>query len=323
MMRRLLALAILVGSGGALAAHAQFGVEPLSITIFPEYPRPFQIITVTPESSLIDLAASTVTISVDGTVVQRGSGKESVNVAVGGPGEATTITVTAVNNGQLYTAQTVIRPADVALVLEPQSTNHPFYEGGSLVASEGNLRIVAIPDLRTSAGAQIPVENLVFTWRNGEQILESASGIGKSVLTAIAPVRYRDTTISVTVATRDSGVVGQASVVVAPVDPIVRIYENDPLLGPRFEQALSRTDALNGEATYRAVPYHFRAMPSLAWSVNGTASQAGQDVTVRPAGSGRGRALLSVDALTAAPRQAAKGELSVTFGSQRAGIFGF
>jgi hypothetical protein len=281
-------------------------------------------VTVTPESSLIDLSASTVTFSVNGKVVQKGSGAESAQIAVGGPGTVTTVTVTAVNNGQTYTKSLTIRPADVALIVEPTSTTHPFYEGGSLIGSEGRIRIIAVPDLRTSAGVQIPASNLVYTWKNGSQILQSSSGIGKSVLSATAPVRYRDTTLTVTVTSQDSSVVGQASVVIAPRDPLIRIYENDPLLGPRFDTALSNTITLNdSEATYRAVPYYFTTLPTLTWQVNGSASQSGQDITVRPSGSGQGTAVLGVSGSSGSLGQSASGQLSVTFGKSSTGIFGF
>ena len=325
MMRRAGSAALLLaGLGFVYVAHAQLtSTDPLTLTLSPDYPAPYQIVTVTPESSAIDLSASTITFTVNGKVVQRGSGQESASIAVGGPGSATVVSVTAVNNGNKYTKSITIRPADVALVIEPTSTTHPFYEGAALIGSEGNLRIIAIPDLRTSKGAQIPASSLVFTWKNGDQILQSSSGIGKSVLTASAPVRYRDTVISVTVSSQDSSVVGQASALISPGDPVMRIYANDPLLGVRYETALSGTVSLtDSEATYRAVPYYFTTVPSLVWQVNGTPSQTGQDITVRPSGNGKGTAVLGVSASSGTLGQAANATLSVLFGQGASGLFG-
>jgi ribosomal protein L31 len=326
MMRRAAyALSLLLVSGFVYVAQAQLGTtDPLTVTINPDYPKPYQIVTVTPESTLFDLAASNITFSVNGQVVQRGTGSESASVAVGGPGSVTTITVTAVNNGQTYTRSVTIRPADVALIVEPTSTTHPFYEGASLVGSQGRLRLIAVPDLRTSAGVPIASSNLVYTWKNGEQILQSTSGIGKSVLTGTAPVRYRDTVITVTVSSQDGSVVGRASALISPRDPIVRIYENDPLLGPRFENALVSSAGLSeDEGTYRAVPYYFTSAPAITWEVNGNASQAGQDITVRPAGNGRGSAVLNVSASSGSIGQSASEALTLTFGRNSTGLFGF
>jgi hypothetical protein len=315
---------LLLGLSVVYVAHAQLGTtDPLTLTLDPDYPRPYQIVTVTPESTLIDLSASTVTFSVNGKIVQSGSGGESVSVAVGGPGTVTNITVTVTNNGQKYTKSISIRPADVSLVVEPTSTNHPFYEGASLIGSEGRVRIIAVPDLRTAKGAQIPPASLVYTWKNNDQVLESSSGIGKSVLTATAPVRYRNSVITLTVSSQDSSVVGQAQVAIVPRDPLIRIYENDPLLGPRFDTALPNSVSLAGsEDTYRAVPYYFTSIPSLTWDVNGSPSQSGQDITVRPSGNGQGTAVLGVTGSSGTLGQSANSTLSITFGKTSSGLFG-
>lgn len=290
----LLLAAVVLGMG--YTSYAQFaGTDPLILNVIPSYPKPFQSVTVVPESSAIDLSSSAVTVSVNGTVVSRGSGAEAAYVTVGGPGTATTVTVTATNNGQTYTKTATIRPADVALVIEPVSTTHPFYEGGSLVASEGQLRLVAMPDLRTSGGSPIPAANLVYTWRNGEQILQGASGIGKSVLTATSPVTYRDARITVTVSSQDRTLVAESSVSITPSTPMIRIYRNDPLLGPLYDTALQRNISLIGEEEgFRAVPYYFAGTPAITWTVNNATSDTDRDITVRASGQGSGTALVRV-----------------------------
>ncbi len=299
-------------------------VDALTVSLEPSYPKPYSVVTVTPGSTLIDLSASTVTISVNGKVVQQGSGSQPAQVSVGGLGQATTITVTATNEGKVYTKKLTVRPADVALISEPFSTTHPFYKGGSLLASNGRVRLVAMPDFRTGTGASIPPKNLVYTWRNGDQVLESASGIGKYSITATAPNRYRDSVVTVTVATSDQSLVGQSSIEITPTDPIVRIYQNDPLLGPLFNLALAKNTTLSSEEkTFRAVPYYFSETPSINWMVNGTASQGGADITVRPTGSGVGTALLAVAAKAKNFPQQAQTTLSVAFGvKSSSGIFG-
>jgi hypothetical protein len=258
-------------------------------------------------------------------VVQRGSGSAPVQIQAGAAGTRSTIKVTAITgDGQTYTKSLTISPADVSLVVEPVSTAHPFYKGASLVASEGLVRLIAIPDLRTASGAAIPASSLVYTWKNGDQVLQSDSGIGKSVLTATAPVKFRDATISVTVAAPDSSTVAQTSALISPVDPVVRIYQNDPLLGPLFNYALPDTISMSdAEDTFRAVAYYFTGTPSLAWSVNNVQSQSGQDITVRSSGSGSGTAIVGFEANQAATSQNANASMTVQFGAKKSlGIFG-
>jgi len=308
-------------------AHAQtlsLDQDPLTVQISPNFPRPFEAVTVVPGSTIIDLSASTVTVSVNGVVVEKGSGSAPVQIQAGGAGARTVVKVTAVHNGQTFTKEITIRPADVALVVEPSSVSHPFYKGASLVSSEGLLRLVALPDLRTAAGAPIPSSNLVFTWRNGSQILQDSSGIGKSVLTATAPVRYRDTTIRVTVSTQDNSVVAEATAFISPTVPVIRIYQNDPLLGPLFNYALPKKISMTDEEqTYRAVPYYFSGTPIMNWTVNGNQSQSGKDITVRSTGAGSGTALVGFNAKQPSAGVVADTSMSVSFGGAKPlGIFG-
>lgn len=325
-MARLVALSfIAVLILGALPVQAQVGSSaPLYITLTPDYPRAFGQATVVVRSDTIDLYGSTITISVNGTVVERGSGVTSAVFTLGGPGTRTTVTATAVNQGRTYSVQKTISPADVALIMEPVSTNHPFYEGGALVPSEGRVRLIAIPDLRTSAGAVIPAQNLVYTWRAGNKVLQSESGIGKNVLVAASPVRYRDALITVTVTTQDQSIVAQGSTLVSPVDPIVRIYRNDPLLGPDYANALRGTVALKGaEDAFRMVPFFFSSMPTIAWSVNGTVNETSNVITLRSTGGGAGTASINASARNSSTFQSAEAPLSVRFGEERGiGIFG-
>jgi|CXWL01.1.fsa_nt_gi hypothetical protein len=318
------AFVVLFGIFFAYTSFAQFdGTEPLTISISPEYPKPHQTVTVSPDSNLIDLSSSEVTVFVNGVLVNKTTGMEDTFVRVGGAGETTTITVSALNNGATYTTKIVVRPADVALVIEPLSTVHPFYRGGSLIASGGRVRLIALPEFRTGSGALIPAKDLVYTWKNGDQILQEYSGIGKSVLNAVSPPRYRDARITLTVTTIDSSVVAQSVTTVGPSDPIVHIYRNDPLLGPLFGNALLKTFAMSAdEETFRAVPYFFSDRPNLSWLMNGTPSESAEDITVRASG-GVGTALLGIQARTTDGAQNGNTSVSIQFGkSVSRGIFG-
>lgn len=321
-MHRSLLVALILGVCVATPAHGQFGgVDPLELSVSPAYPKPYQTASVRPSSTLIDLSASDVVISVNGSVVSRGSGSVPTNVTVGGPGSVTTVRVSATIEGQTYSKELRIRPADVALIVEPSTTSHPFYLGGVGVASEGQLRLVAIPDLRSAAGTRINPASLVYTWRLGDRILEAQSGIGKSYLTATAPVRYRDTLVTLTVATQDSSVVAQSQALIAPIDPLVRIYRNDPLLGPLFDTALSGSMMMTGdEQTFRAVPYHFTGGTTITWLVNSAESGSDDDITLRATGSGGGTANLVAKVRQATTFALSEAKLQVKFGNERGGL---
>ncbi|MEK7100865.1 MAG: hypothetical protein AAB921_02085, partial [Patescibacteria group bacterium] len=118
----IVAVSLLLLLAAAPVACAQFSTDenPINSILTPMYPRPYQTATISPRSSLIDLSASTVVISVNGTIVQRGSGTQSAAVRIGGPGELTSIMVSVTApGGKVYTDTILVRPADVALVVEP------------------------------------------------------------------------------------------------------------------------------------------------------------------------------------------------------------
>ncbi len=313
----------------ATPAQAQYSTSdnPVTFILTPSYPKPYQTVTVSPRSTLVDLGASTVTISANGVVVQKGTGTQAAAIQVGGSGETTRITVTVKGpDGQIYTATSNVRPADVALVVEPTSTVHPFYQGLPLPAPEGRIRLVAIPDLRTSANVAINPDTLIYRWKLGEQVLQSASGVGRSVLVATAPLQYRDAEVTLTVMSADSSVVAEAKTTIVPVSSLVRMYPYDPLLGPDFDRAIDTSFTLNTtEASFRAVPYFFSAAPTLEWSVGGTAQGAQKDITVRSTGSGQGSATLEIRAKLVNTLQVASNRTLLRFGEGKSplSIFGF
>jgi len=300
------------------------GAEPLSANVFPQYPQPYDAVTVTPQSSAFDLNASTVTVTLNGTQIAKGSGALAATFTAGPAGETDTVVITAAAPGGTYQKTVIIRPASVALVMEPLSTVHPFYAGASLLASGGRVRLIALPEFRSAKGP-LAASGLVYTWKSGNQILIDQSGIGRSVLTSTGPIQYRDAAVSVTVSTPDNSTVGSASIALSPVDPQLVIYDNNPLSGPNFDAAVGSTFAMSGnEESFRAVPYFFPSAPNLTWSVNGNPSGTDPVITVRTTGDSAGTASVSASASQSGSYQSAQDSFSVSFGQGGGGtnIFG-
>jgi hypothetical protein len=306
-----------------LPAHAQFGpTEPLTVSISPQNPEPYGTVTITLGSTLIDLSSSELSISVDGKVISEGL--RTATARAGAPGSKMTIVGKAVTATQTYQKTLVVTPAQVALITEPVSTTHAFYQGASLVAPESRVRLIALPDLRTSAGARIDKKDLGFTWRLGDQILQDQSGLGRNILVATAPIRYRDAKISVTVTTKDKSVIASASTYISPADPFVRIYKTSPLGGVDFDHALSNLFTLSGpEETFRVVPYFFKGTPNVLWTLNGTESGLDKSITVRTTSTSKGTAALGVTATDITASEQARAGLTLQFGDSSDTIFGF
>jgi hypothetical protein len=262
-------------------------------------------------------------VSVNGKQTYSGSVR-SFSVRVGAVGTVTTVHATVTISGRSFDQTLAIEPQDVMIVAEPLSYAPPLYPGKPAVPLEGNVRLVALASLRSGAGTAGNPSTYGYVWTiDGIEQIDS-SGIGRSSIIVPSPLEYRSSKVSVVVTNPGTGVTGTDELTYTALDPIVRIYENDPLLGIRFDHALPGGYAINGaEATLFAAPFWLpttSGAPAVQWFLNGNAVQTGNSVTLRPAGSGQGSASLS---LTASSGQFANttASLGLSFGTSQSSNF--
>lgn len=300
------------------------GGEPFSISVSPQYPVPLGTATVSLLPGFVNLANATVSVSADGKTLYSGSARP-VAVPLGRAGRVTSVDISVSSAGSTYRQTVSIRPQDVVLVAEPLSSLPPLYPGGALVAPEGKVRVVAVANLAGGSGASLDPSTLAYVWTVGGVRMANSSGIGKSAIMVASPLPYRATDISVDVMSRDGGLAGGAELSLTAAEPFVRIYENDPLLGIRFERALSGTYTIKGaESAFYAAPFGLPTAgggPLLTWFIDGARAQEGSVITLRPAGKGEGGASLSLVA-SAGAYASASASVSLLFGAVQGGILG-
>ncbi len=306
-------------------AFAQ-GVPAVSLSTNPTNPAPYETAVITTTSTVLDLSISTMVASVNGAKTYEGN-VQPFSVTLGAPGAKTTVSVVITSGPKKYTQNLVFVPGDVALIVEPQSSAPPLYPGKPLVPLSGNVRVVAVTDFRTAAGVRISPSGLSYTWTIDDAVFQNYSGLGKDSVVASVPLQYRSRTVSVVVKTVDGTQIGEKTVRISGSEPSIRLYENDPLLGPRFERALSGTFTLAGsEVSFFGVPYSFGnggGSPSMSWLLNGSAAQSGQILTLRPQGAGQGTASVSFSASKSSASENATSALIISFGkSSSGGLFG-
>jgi len=294
------------------------GPPPITLSLSSQYPAPYSSVTLTTNSTTLNLANATLAVSVNGAKVYVGN-VQPVAITTGAPGTSTTINATVTSQGESYAASVTITPGDVSLVEEPVASAPPLYLGKPLVPISGEVRLVAMTGFRTASGVPIDPSTLSYTWTQDGSTLEDVSGIGKSVIIVDSPLQYRSSSISVVVEAQDGTEVGADSVSLAPQDPTVRIYADDPLLGILFDHALSSSFAITGtEASFYAAPYSFsiaNEAPTIAWFLNGSGAGSENSITLRPTGGGAGNGSLSVSASENANYESATADLSLSFGS--------
>ncbi len=298
--------------------------EPFTLSIDPQYPVPFSEVTLSAHSSSLDLTNAVMTVNIAGETLYRGN-VQPTKIKLGRAGSITRVTVTMTINGASTVRSVSIQPQDVALVAEPVSSAPPLYPGKPLVPLEGDTRIVAVANFRTSGGAALNPETLSYSWTVDSTRIANSSGIGKSAVLVASPLQYRARTVSVAITSQDGALVGGDSLSLSPQSPSVRIYENDPLLGIRFGRALLGTYAVTGaESTLYAAPFSVpikNGAPLIQWFLNGSPAQTGSSITLRPSGSGQGTATLSLTASSGSQLNVATNSLSLTFGAPEGNNF--
>lgn len=309
-----------------MLASAQLGTTaPFTLGLSPESPQPYSRAVLTTLSTSINLANATLVVTQNGTKVYEGN-VQPIAVTLGAPGALTALKAVVTSGDTSYTQTLSLRPQEVVLVAEPIASAPPLYAGKPLVPISGTVRITAVTNVRTSSGSKLSPTQLSYEWSVGGTRQGSLSGIGKSTIVVASPLEYRGRDVSVVVASQDGSLNGRASLSLSAEQPTLRIYENDPLLGIRFERALAGTHTLSkSEGSLYAAPYSFSlalGAPSLQWFLGGNSVQSGNVITLRPTGSGEGSAALSVTG-SAGTYATTNATLNVLYGNQPSkGIFG-
>lgn len=269
---------------GVHTAHAQIS-NPLQISVVPKYVQPNSTISVSVEAYSIDLNSATISWSVDGVPYSGSAGNTHIAVPVGDVGESVVVTVGAQTpQGQRFDLRRVITPAEAAIVWEADTYTPPLYKGRSLFTSQSTLHFVAIPNIVRN-GSRVPNSQLVFTWEHDGTILGSKSGTGQDSLTLTGSILSQPEVVAVEVKTLDGAISTRERIVVPIIGSRVRIYEDTPLLGTRFERALGATEIVtNQEITLRAYPYFMPVTDprSLVWDwIVGDIHTYDQQITLR------------------------------------------
>jgi len=315
-------LALLLPVAASAQALGGIGGDTSSvftISVNPQYPLPHSQATLSFLSSSLDLSNSTLKVSVGGKNIYQGS-VQPVSITLGSAGAVANVTTELSSGGTKYTQSLSIQPQDVVLIAEPISSSPVLYPGKPRIPLEGDVRVVAMANLRSASGKALSPSALSYSWTVDSTRIANSSGIGKSTVIVASPLQYRVRDVSVAVVSQDGSLVGGASLSLMPQEPSVRIYENDPLLGIRYDRALGGNYAIRGaEATLFAAPFSLpttNGSPFIQWFLGGATAQTGSLITLRPAGSGEGIASLSLTA-SAGSNAIATAILSLTFGATK------
>jgi hypothetical protein len=312
-------------SAPATALYPEFK-DQLTATVNPEIPKPGEEVTITLEVYSFDINSTLITWKIDGKQIERGIGIKKFNFKTKQAGQKTTVTALVEPSDRPSILRTFnFAAGEVDLLWQSDVYTPPFYKGKSMFSPEATLLFVAMP--RTSSGLINPKE-VVFNWRINNNNDAENSGFGRNTYSHEGPIIMRPAEVSVeTYEARGGKAVAAADLIVENSNAFALFYENHPLYGVLFNQALTGSILLTkNEFGLSAYPY-FQSIggknsgPFYSWDIdaNGVAIPANQNtVTLRKNSGDEGQS--TVDLQITNPNkilQSTRTGLSIEFDTSR------
>lgn len=274
----------------------------LDVKINPQLPGPGASVRITIESYLTDLYKANITWSVDGKVIERGTGRSTFVFQNGPSGRTTTVSVYIITNtGEIVTRDFYFTPVGVNIMWEADTYTPPFYKGKALMVPQAMVRIVAVPDT-IGSGSPLDAGKLVYTWKKDDHVDTASSGYGRNAFSFVGPKPLTNTKITLYVSSLDDSAESEIQVYLPQVRPFILFYEKYPLLGVIYSKPLGSEFTLNKkEFSVSAEPYFFSNersdSPTIKynWSVNGRDVQNyGRNITLRNDTGAKGTSAVSL-----------------------------
>lgn len=240
-------------SAGPVAAQFSTDsfVDPVSgIQLQPEYPQPEERVTATLTDYRGGSYGASITWVLDGKVIPEAENQREVVITAGKAGETQTIQaiLTRVDGGR-EALTTVIKPAYLDIIIEPQTRTPDFYLGRSLPSIGSVVNATA---LISGKGFRNP--DLIYTWRLGQQTIEGGAIRGRNQVSFNAP-RGESEVLTVQVADLDGTVISRRSILLPSVTPEVHFYEVNPLFGMSKKSADGGISLISNSLVLQAEPY--------------------------------------------------------------------
>ena len=259
----------MVFGGFTLKTSAQVSSDIL-VNVAPSNPAPHESTTITLNSYVNNLDSVLISWSVNGKTTASGIGKKSFSVTAPAAGtEMNIVATTSLPDGVINTKITIKPSVMVLLWQANDSYVPPFYRGKALPTSESEVKVVAMPEIR-SGSSNVSPQNMVYAWKEDYTNNVDGSGYGKNFFTYVSDYLDNSNNISVTASTIDQKSSSDASVDIGMSQPKILFYKNDNNLGTIWQNSLTDPYKIQGGDIIEAVPYFISPKeiqnPALVWN---------------------------------------------------------
>ncbi len=238
--------------------HAQTSADSIFVDMIPEVPGALQNVTIKLKSYSFNLLGSKITWTVDGKVVLSEIGSIEYSLKTKEAGKTTNVIVTILTGGETIRKNISIQPQDVDILWEAtDSYAPPFYKGKTLPATEGQVRVVAFPIVRSASGTPIKTNDFIYKWSTNLNYNQSASGYNKQAYSFTSSYFNDEESISVEIIGISQQYTAKKTIKIKPVAPKILFYKKDPEWGVFYNKILGRDASISNGTTIIAAPYNF------------------------------------------------------------------
>lgn len=281
--------------------------KQFNVSVSPSFPGPNQEVTLSIEDYSIEVNTANILWFKNGILEKNGVGEKKFTLTTRGLGTSDYIEIQAISYQGLpsFSKEITIRPAEVDLVWESDSSVPPFYKGRSLSSSNSEVKFVAMPYLIDSNGQILDPKKLVYKWKENWKLKSEVSGYGKNVFVWDRSKSFQDKIITVEVSNIEGTFGAEKSVSLNDYETKIIFYKKDPLLGILYQNSLGSEINLNDEElNIVAEPFFFSTedLPGnikYKWTLNGknlVDSQGENSLIIKKSeSSNKGFSLLKLD----------------------------
>ena len=247
-------------------------VSPGSIIVdlVPENPAPYENVDIKLSSFAANLDSVLITWFVNGQNTLSGIGKKSFSITAGAAGSEVTVSAKiSLPDGEIEKT-ILIRPNNATLLWQANDSYvPPFYRGKAMPTSDSEIKIVAMPEIKTASGT-VDSKNMVYSWLKDYSNEVAGSGYGKNFFLYVSDYLDSSNNIEVVASTVDGNYSSKASLNVSTISPQISFYKKYNDLGVLWERTMENGDMVKDGEILVAIPYFISPKeiqnPILKWS---------------------------------------------------------
>lgn len=240
------------------------------VNLSPESPSPNETVNITLNSYAVNLDSVLISWLVNNKNVSSAIGKKSFSTTAGAAGSEIVVLARISLPEGLVEKKITIKPASMVLLYQAtDSFVPPFYKGKALPTSGSEIKVVAMPEVRTSSG-WANSKNMAYSWEKDYTVSSNDSGFGKNYFIFINDYLENFNNIEATATTLDQKYSSSANISIGAVNPKILFYKIDDTLGTLWNRIVEDGYKVEGSETLVAIPYFISPLnllhPNLVWN---------------------------------------------------------